>query len=301
VINGIDVSTAQSSQFKALFSDIIASVLELPAGSVSIASAAAGSAANSAILFYIISLTNATMEAVKTALDTKVTNGELTSKLAAAYPGTSTTAVPTYEDRSSSTVVKSHIHPASCFAGSETVKLENGASKAMSEVAVGDRVLAADITGKTAFSDVVYVPHPRNSQRTVFARISTESGRDVQMTLNHLLPAGQCGSTLPLRYASKVTVGDCIMTVSGEEKVSAAERVQGSGVYTIVTKLEYVVVNGVIASPFGANHMMANLYYNIHRFVYAIAPFLLRSGLAQSVNEGLGIMIPFFGPSAISA
>jgi hypothetical protein len=35
--------------------------------------------------------------------------------------------------------------------------------------------------------------------------------------------------------------------------------------------------------------------------VYAIAPFLLRSGLAQSVNEGLGIMIPFFGPSAISA
>jgi Hint module len=301
VINGIDVSTAQSSQFKAQFADIIASVLELPAGSVSIASVAAGSAANSAILFYIISLTSVTMEAVKTALDTKVTNGELTSKLAVAYPGTSTTAVPTYEDRSSSIVVKENIHPASCFAGSETVQLESGTSKAMSDVAVGDRVLAADITGKTAFSDVVYVPHARNSQRAVFARISTESGRDVQMTLNHLLPAGRCGSALPLTYASKVTVGDCIMTVSGEEKVSAAERVQGSGVYTIVTKLEYVVVNGVIASPFGANHMMANLYYNIHRFVYAIAPVLLRSGLAQYVNEGLGIMIPFFGPSAMGA
>jgi Hint module len=211
------------------------------------------------------------------------------------YVSAVTAAAPTSAPVTSSTTA------ASCFAGSETVQLESGASKAMSEVAVGDRVLAADLAGKTAFSDVVYVPHARNSQRTVFARITTESGRDVQMTTNHLLPAGRCGSALPLTYASKVAIGDCIMTVSGEEKVSAAERVQGSGVYTIVTKLEYVVVNGVIASPFGANHMMANLYYNIHRFVYAIAPVLLRSGLAHSVNEGLGKMIPFFGPSAMSA
>jgi hypothetical protein len=34
--------------------------------------------------------------------------------------------------------------------------------------------------------------------------------------------------------------------------------------------------------------------------VYAIAPVLLRSGLAHSANEGLGMMIPFFGPSAMT-
>jgi Hint module len=116
------------------------------------------------------------------------------------------------------------------------------------------------------------------------------------MTQNHVLPSGTCGSSpLPLIYASEVSVGDCVMTVSGEEKVSMVEKVQGEGVYTIVTNEEYVVVNGVIASPFGANHMMANLYYNIHRFLYSLSPVLLASNLLHSANEGLGVAIPLFG------
>ena len=53
------------------------------------------------------------------------------------------------------------------------------------------------------------------------------------------------------------------MTVTGEEKVTSVERVWGEGVYTVVTNAEYVVVNGIIASPFGVNHVMGNLYYNV--------------------------------------
>ena len=75
----------------------------------------------------------------------------------------------------------------------------------------------------------------------------------------------------------------------------AVEITRGVGVYTIVTKQEYVVVNGIIASPFGVNHMMANLYYNMHRFVYSMSPRLLESSLLQSVNEGLGVLTPLFG------
>ena len=75
----------------------------------------------------------------------------------------------------------------------------------------------------------------------------------------------------------------------------AVEITRGVGVYTIVTKEEFVVVNGIIASPFGVNHMMANLYYNMHRFVYSMAPRLLESSLLQSVNEGLGVLTPLFG------
>jgi hypothetical protein len=85
------------------------------------------------------------------------------------------------------------------------------------------------------------------------------------------------------------------MTVSGEEKVSMVEKVQGEGVYAVVTNEEFVVVNGIIASPFGANHMMANMYYNIHRFLYSLRPALLASNLLHSTNEGLGIMVPLFG------
>ena len=184
---------------------------------------------------------------------------------------------------------------ASCFAGSETVAMESGDVKFISEVQVGDRVLAATAAGKTVYSEVVYVPHGANKESAVFAHITTESGRDVKMTMNHILPSGVCGSSLPLVYASEVSVGSCIQTVSGEEKVSMVGTSRGEGVYTIVTKEEFVVVNGIIASPFGANHMMANMFYNVHRFVYTVSPMLLASSLLHAANEALGCMIPFFG------
>jgi Hint module len=143
---------------------------------------------------------------------------------------------------------------------------------------------------------VVYIPHKRNKQSALFTHITTESGRDVKMTRNHILPSGVCGSSpMPLIHASEVKAGNCIMTVSGEEKVYMVEKIQGEGVYTIVTNEEYIVVNGIIASPFGANHMMANMYYNIHRFLYTISPTLLASTFLHSTNEGLGIVVPLFG------
>ena len=79
--------------------------------------------------------------------------------------------------------------------------------------------------------------------------------------------------------------GDCIMTVSGEERISAVEVVAGQGLYTIITNEEYLVVNGIIASPFAVNHMMANLYYNIHRFVHALVPSVLKLPFLHSTNE----------------
>jgi hypothetical protein len=174
-----------------------------------------------------------------------------------------------------------------CFAGSESVTLESGEMKPISEVRAGDRVLAADSSRRTLFSEVVFVPHAENTDKAVFTHITTTHGRDIKMTSSHIIPAGACGSTSPLPdvYASSVTVGDCIITVSGMEKVSAVETVQGQGLYTVVTKEEYVVVNGIIASPFAFNHMLANLYYNIHRFVYACVPGMLTIPLVRSANE----------------
>ena len=83
------------------------------------------------------------------------------------------------------------------------------------------------------------------------------------------------------------------MTVSGEEKVSSVERVWGEGVYTVVTNGEYVVVNGIIASPFGVNHMMGNLYYNVHRLVYASAPALLKLHWLSNANEVCTLQLYF--------
>jgi Hint module len=124
-----------------------------------------------------------------------------------------------------------------CFAGSERVTLESGSSKFISDVLVGDRVLVADASGDMSYSQVVFIPHGANKDRAIFTHITTHSGRDIKMTQNHILPAGTCSlsTLLPLVYASQVSVGDCIMTVAGQERVSAVEKVRGEGVYTVVT------------------------------------------------------------------
>ena len=94
-----------------------------------------------------------------------------------------------------------------CFAGTETVTLESGESKFLSDVRVGDRILSSDAAGQTSFSDVVFVPHGANSDKANFAHITTAEGRDLKMTPNHVIPAGVCGgsalSSLPLIYASQ--------------------------------------------------------------------------------------------------
>ena len=193
-----------------------------------------------------------------------------------------------YTPTSSSSSSKSSIgNLKACFAGSETLSLESGEVRAISDIKVGDRVLSADAAGRTSYSDVVFVPHRVNSDDALFTHITTASGRDIKMTPSHIILAGPCHSSasLPLTFASSVSVGDCVMTVSGEDMVSTIETVQGKGLYTVVTKEEYVVVNGIIASPFAANHMVANLYYNLHRFVYSSAPSFLTYPALHFANE----------------
>ena len=180
----------------------------------------------------------------------------------------------------------------SCFAGSETVQMETGDIKLISEVIVGDRVLAADSTGALLYSTVVYLPHQKNDVVTNFVQITTESGRTVKMTPSHLLWVEQCGLSAAsgsLMAAGSVQKGVCVRTVSGQERVQTVQEVKARGVYTLVTQEAYVVVSGVVASPFEKNHFVANMYYNLHRMLYSLAPSLMASPTwlvtAQSVLE----------------
>ena len=158
-----------------------------------------------------------------------------------------------------------------CFAGSELMTLESGEVKAMEDIEIGDRVLTINSKGEQVYSDVAYLPHGRNEKETTFAVISTESGRDVKMTMNHILPAGACSlSTLPSVTASQVTVGDCVQTVSGREQVVSIGEAESKGIYTVIAMEELIVVNGIVATPYGGvNPTVANIYYNMHRVFYA--------------------------------
>jgi hypothetical protein len=174
-----------------------------------------------------------------------------------------------------STSSSSSTSGSSCFAASELVTLESGATKAISEVAVGDRILTVNVkTGAQVYSDVAYVPHGKNAVRATFVTLVTASGRDVTMTADHVLPAGACGLTtkaLPYVSASSVVVGDCVETVSGRERVVSVGAVAGAGIYTVVAMEELLVVNGVVATPYGGvNSALANVYYNLQRLAYQV-------------------------------
>ena len=216
---------------------------------------------------YKVTATNVDTAILTTTLSSSASSTQLQSSLASSYsglaasPATVTTVTPTATPASGS---------AACFAGTELVTLESGDVKAMADVRVGDRVLSVNAQGEAVFSDVVYVPHGLNNHHATFAQIGTESGRDLKMTMNHILPAGSCAAPV-LSYvaAASIAVGDCVQTVSGREQVVSVGKVEGQGIYTIVAMEELIVVNGIVATPFGGvNPTLANIYYNLHRLWY---------------------------------
>ena len=72
--------------------------------------------------------------------------------------------------------------------------------------------------------------------------------------------------------ARSLNVGDCIETIHGRDLiVDITSSSSDHGVYTIIAMEELIVVNGIIASPFGGiNPTLANMYYNLHRVVYYV-------------------------------
>ena len=162
---------------------------------------------------------------------------------------------------------------------------------------VGDRILTINRLGQKVFSDVVYVPHGINDEPTTFTTLTMESGRDVKMTSNHFLPAGSCevavglaSVSLPIVTAGQVKVGDCVQTVSGVEQVVSIEKVAGKGVYTVVAMEELIVVNGIVATPYGGvNPTLVNMYYNLHRLMYSFGSMktVLANNWLQTATEHL--------------
>lgn len=89
-------------------------------------------------------------------------------------------------------------------------------------------------------------------------------------------------------------MGTCLSTSTttgnGQERVVATETIQSSGYYTIVTENEFLVINGVVASPFAVSHSVANAYYTLYRTLFAYLPTVLKSDFfidAHSILSGM--------------
>ena len=268
---GISLATAQTPAFQTTFIQTTANQLGVPTSAitgytvtgtrrrnllaVSISYTVTATNTNPSILANIIQSNSAALGQALT------TAGYPTSVSTQATPVT-TPAAPVSNSPGTS----------ACFASTELVMLESGDNLPMSEVQMGDRILTVNAMGEKVFSDVVYLPHGRNEEHATFAQISTESGRDLQMTLNHMLPAGACAlSTLPLIAVSQVKKGDCVQTINGREQLVSVRTIEGKGIYTVIAMEELLVVNGIVATPYGGiNPTLANIYYNLYRLAYSI-------------------------------
>lgn len=145
----------------------------------------------------------------------------------------------------------------SCFAGEMSVSLESGAIKTLKDVVLGDSILSYSPSEKIfLFSDVMYLPHSANNQLSSFIELSFESVRATErvllLTPDHLILAGDCKDSvnLVLRAAQSIKVGECLMNERGEK------------VRVLTVSEEYLVVEGVVASPFAVNHFL------VHKFSF---------------------------------
>lgn len=156
---------------------------------------------------------------------------------------------------------------------------------------IGDviQVVAAD--GSLKFSEVVFLPHCPNTKRTTFSELTLVSGNSLRATPAHLVMAGVCGTgAFTLTAMTDISKGSCVQTASGEDAVTAIGLVIDYGIYTVVTKESsgLVLVNGIRASSFAHNHWFVNMYYNIHRAVYELAPSLLKNHDVVAANLIVG-------------
>ena len=160
----------------------------------------------------------------------------------------------------------------------------------ISEAQIGDRVLSYSVNKKEfVYSDIVWIPHAKNSDAAKFNKISTEKGEELILTPDHLITSGDCcdaTNSVSLIRAKQMTVGTCVLTIHGMDKVVEVTTVDGNGLYSVITNEEYVVVNDIVASPFAVNHFAVNQFYNIHRTLYKLFPmsFWTNSPAMKFVN-----------------
>lgn len=179
-----------------------------------------------------------------------------------------------------------------CFHGDELVALDSGVSKRIADVVVGDRIQVMRMDSTLAFSDVVFMPHKENSILSTFVELETESKRTLKVTSEHLVVNGACtATTYELTRASDIQLGSCVRTINGMDKVSRITTVKDKGIYTVVTAdlNGMIVVNGIVASSFGTNHIVPNMFYMLHRAMYSVLPqWMMESESFKATNMFIG-------------
>jgi hypothetical protein len=142
-----------------------------------------------------------------------------------------------------------------CFHAAGTVLLKSGEQKKFSELQIGDVIKTSDGKGTFSFSPVLSLPHASNTQSAKFLNLTTETGKSVIMTPDHFIPKCNFEEVT----ANKLIAGDCLVTIDGKETLMEISSVEMNGIYTATTENTFIVVDGIVASPYSMNSRPVNL------------------------------------------
>lgn len=127
-----------------------------------------------------------------------------------------------------------------CFPASATVKLEEGSTKAMSNLAIGDRVYV----GNNQFSPVFMFSHKISFVQAVFVTLST-TNHSVSLSQGHYIYAnGNMVAASEVQEGDMLHIGD----LTTGEKVIKKSYERKSGLYNPQTVTGSIAVNGIITS-----------------------------------------------------
>eukprot|EP00042_Codosiga_hollandica_P043428 m.411307 g.411307 ORF g.411307 m.411307 type:complete len:246 (-) comp56552_c0_seq18:120-857(-) len=131
-----------------------------------------------------------------------------------------------------------------CFPEDATVELENGDTKTMAQLAVGDKVLV----GPNLFSEVYMFSHKNTDATATFVTLATSGNHSLALTADHYIYAND-----KLMTAGSVKVGDVLQAADGSEvSVTAVSSTTARGLYNPHTLSGDIVVNGIKTSAYTA-------------------------------------------------
>ena len=180
-----------------------------------------------------------------------------------------------------------------CFPMSGQVTVLGKGTEQLSQVRVGDEVLAMNPDGKLVYSEVIAFLDIKNDTRGHFYRIETENGHKVHLTGKHLIYSSDTNRTsfvldavdsrFEATYADHTQVGDFLMTTTGKSDVRASairsvDLVTKQGMVAPLTKAGTIVVDGVVVScyAFINSDYIAHASFSVLRGlhdVYSYLPF----------------------------
>ena len=158
-----------------------------------------------------------------------------------------------------------------CFPGDATVFVDNGETKTMEQLRIGDKVLTQSASGDLTYSKVImFLDSKPDAVIDNYIEIETENPkRRIELTHKHLIYKSEDGQNFQATFAENVKAGDIIKALSSDgssivtTSVSKIKLKLNYGAFAPLTEEGTVLVNGIMASCYALteNHSMAHLSF----------------------------------------